>query len=164
MSQLGTKPGKPGVGPKADVDIMEIACHRVSGGNAQGAALVTRMPISFLGNVDPETGNVVDPKHELYGRCIAGTILIFPGGKGSTVGSYVIYQLKKRGKAPAAMVNLKSEPIVAVGAIISGIPLVDRVPPSLLEVEAGTGVVVDANREILRVSLKASSEDQALRS
>lgn len=128
---------------------MEIRCHRVSGGCAEGPALVTRERISFLGNVDPGTGVVVDPAHELYGRSIAGAVLIFPGGKGSTVGSYVIYQLRKRGLAPAAMVNLKSEPIVAVGAIISDIPLVDRVPEWILDVKDGTWLVVDAKREVV---------------
>lgn len=126
---------------------MEIKCHRVASGRASGPALVTRDPISFLGNVNPETGVVVDPAHELFGRYIAGTVLIFPGGKGSTVGSYVIYQLKKRGMAPAAMINLRSEPIVAVGAIISGIPLVDRVAEEIFELKSGILVEVDADRE-----------------
>ena len=106
---------------------------------------MTRDAISFLGNVDAATGVVVDPAHELFGQCIAGKVLIFPGGKGSTVGSYVIYQLKKRGLAPAAMINLRSEPIVAVGAIISGIPLVDRVPEEILQTKNGTMVEVDAD-------------------
>lgn len=132
--------------------ILEIKCHRVSSGCASGEAIVTREAISFLGNVDPETGIVIDPGHELYGRCIAGKVLIFPGGKGSTVGSYVIYQLKKRDVAPAAMINLRSEPIVAVGAIISGIPLVDRVSQELLEMKDGIEVTVDANKETIRIA------------
>ena len=126
---------------------MEIKCHRVACGCASGPALVTREAISFLGNVDAATGVVVDPAHGLFGQSIAGKVLIFPGGKGSTVGSYVIYQLKKRGLAPAAMINIRSEPIVAVGAIISGIPLVDRVPMEILQVESGTVVEVDADKE-----------------
>ena len=127
----------------------EIVCHRVSGGCASGEALVTREPISFLGNVDPKTGVVVDPGHELFGKRVSGKVLIFPGGKGSTVGSYVIYQLKKNGIAPAAMINLRSEPIVAVGAIISGIPLVDRVPEDILSLDDGIKVKVDADRGLL---------------
>ncbi len=104
-----------------------------------------------MGNVDPETGRVVDPSHELFGKSVSGKVLIFPGGKGSTVGSYVIYQLKKRGLAPAAMINLRAEPIVAVGAIISGIPLVDRVPEEVLGIAEGRPVEVNADREIVRV-------------
>jgi len=107
--------------------------------------------ISFLGNVNPENGVVVDPAHELFGQCIAGKVLIFPGGKGSTVGSYVIYQLKKRGLAPAAMINLRSEPIVAVGAIISGIPLVDRVPEEIMQIKSGTWIEVDADHGLIRI-------------
>ncbi len=130
----------------------EIKCHKVASGHASGPALVTKEPISFLGNVDPATGVVVDPGHELHGKCLAGTVLIFPGGKGSTVGSYVIYQLKKRGVAPAAMINLRSEAIVAVGAIISGIPLVDRVPEEMLQLPSGTRIEVDADSELISIS------------
>ena len=130
---------------------MEIMCHKVASGHAVGPALVTREAISFLGNVNPETGMVIDPAHELFGQSIAGKVLIFPGGKGSTVGSYVIYQLKKRGRAPFAMINLRSEPIVAVGAIISGIPLVDRVPEEVLQIESGILVEVDADQGLVRV-------------
>jgi uncharacterized protein len=131
---------------------MEIKCHKVASGFAGGPALVTKEPISFLGNVDPATGVVVDPAHELFGRSVAGVVLIFPGGKGSTVGSYVIYQLKKRDLAPVAMINIRSEPIVAVGAIISGIPLVDRVPEEILQLKNGTLVEVDANQGLVRIS------------
>lgn len=129
---------------------MQIKCHRVASGRASGPALVTGQAISFLGNVNPETGIVVDPAHELFGESIAGKVLVFPGGKGSTVGSYVIYQLKKRGLAPAAMINLLSEPIVAVGAVISGIPLVDRVGEEVLRIKSGTIVNVDADRELVQ--------------
>jgi predicted aconitase with swiveling domain len=130
---------------------MEIKCHKVASGCASGPALTTKETISFLGNVNPQTGVVVDPAHELYGQSIAGKVLIFPGGKGSTVGSYVIYQLKKRGLAPAAMINLCSEPIVAVGAIISSIPLVDRVPEAILQLESGILVEVDADRGLIKL-------------
>jgi predicted aconitase with swiveling domain len=124
----------------------------VATGCASGEALVTKEPISFLGNVNPETGIVVDPEHELHGQCIAGKVLIFPSGKGSTVGSYVIYQLKKRELAPVAMINIRSEPIVAVGAVISGIPLVDRVPEDILTLKDGVLVTVDADRELVRIA------------
>ncbi|MDN5309481.1 MAG: mevalonate 5-phosphate dehydratase small subunit [Methanolobus sp.] len=105
---------------------MRVNCRKISRGVAEGQVLLTREAISFLGNVDPKTGVIVEPKHELFGQCIKDRVLVFPHGKGSTVGSYVLYQLIKNNVAPAAMINSESEPIVAVGAIISGIPLVDR--------------------------------------
>jgi uncharacterized protein len=102
-------------------------------GKAEGEALVTSMPISFYGGVDPNTGVVTEKGHELQGQSIKGKILVFPQGKGSTVGSYTLYRLKKNGAAPAAMINKETETIVAVGAIISEIPFVDKIDTSKLK-------------------------------
>ncbi|KXB01127.1 hypothetical protein AKJ41_02665 [candidate division MSBL1 archaeon SCGC-AAA259O05] len=95
-------------------------------GEAEGKALVSEDPISFLGGVDSETGEIVESGHQLEGKSLKNRVLIFPHGKGSTVGSYVIYQLALNEVAPAAMINQISEPIVAVGAIIAEIPLVHK--------------------------------------
>ncbi|ADP77295.1 predicted aconitase subunit 2 [Methanothermus fervidus DSM 2088] len=99
----------------------------ISKGNAKGKPLVSNEPLSFLGGVDPKTGKVIDPRHPLKGKSIKNKILIIPGGKGSTVGSYVLYQLAKNKTAPAGIICIKAEPIVAVGAIIAKIPLVDGI-------------------------------------
>jgi predicted aconitase with swiveling domain len=96
-------------------------------GEAEGEALCTKEPIGFFGMVDPKTGEVTDPGHELHGRSIAGKVLVFPGGKGSTVGSYVLHSLKWNAAAPLALVMEAAEPIVAAGAILAEIPAVDRV-------------------------------------
>jgi predicted aconitase with swiveling domain len=90
-------------------------------------ALVSPEPVGFLGGVDPETGLVIEKGHPLEGQSVAGRVLVFPTGKGSTVGSYTLYRLAKKGLAPAAIINAQSEPIVAVGAIISDIPMVDQI-------------------------------------
>ncbi len=122
-----------------------LKAHIVSRGKAQGDALVTSQPISFLGSVDVKKGIIIEKGHELEGKSISGKVLVFPGGKGSTVGSYAIYQLKKNGLAPLAMINVKAEPIVAVGAIISDIPLVDNVEKNPVEtIRTGDKVLVDA--------------------
>jgi len=110
-------------------------------GKAEGEALVTSMPISFYGGVDPNTGGVLEKGHELQGQSIAGKVLVFPQGKGSTVGSYTLYRMKKNGTAPAAMINRETETIVAVGAIISEIPFVDKVDVG--KIKTGTKVTVD---------------------
>ena len=113
---------------------MKIKGRTIARGQAAGKVLMTKDPISFLGNVNPETGEVVDPNHDLFGKSIKDTILVFPQGKGSTVGSYVIYQLKKNNAAPAAIINLECEPIVAVGAIISAIPMIDKLEQNPYEI------------------------------
>lgn len=105
----------------------------VKKGKAEGEALVAHEKMGWLGCVDPETGEVIEEGHELEGKNIAGKVLAFTTGKGSTVGSYTLYALKKNGKAPAALVCEESEPIVAVGAIISDIPMVDKIDIKKLE-------------------------------
>ena len=116
-------------------------------GKAEGTALVSKEPIGFYGNVDPETGVVTEKDHPLEGKSIAGKILVFPTGKGSTVGSYTMYWLKKSGNAPAAIVVRESEPIIAVGAIISEIPMVDKI--DIEKITDGSKVRVEGNKVIV---------------
>lgn len=113
---------------------MRIKGRAISKGIASGPALVASQPISFLGGLDPSTGQVVEHGHELEGTSIKDKVLIFPHGKGSTVGSYVMYQLKKNGVAPCAIINLRCEAIIAIGAIISDIPVVDQLECNPLEI------------------------------
>ena len=115
----------------------------IKAGKAAGRALVSPEPIGFLGGVDPDTGVVVEPNHPLNGQSVAGRVLVFPTGKGSTVGSYTILRLARNGVAPAAMLNAQSEAIVAVGAIIADIPMVDQL--SLQFIQDGDWVVVDGD-------------------
>jgi len=129
---------------------LKLTGRAISKGCASGEALVTAHAISFLGSIDPKTGVVIERGHELHGLSVKDRVLVFPHGKGSTVGSYVIYQLSKNGTAPCAMVNEESEPIVAVGAIISGIPLVDRV--AISRIRTGDMVSVDGDMGIVTIS------------
>jgi len=99
------------------------------------------MPISFYGGVDPNTGEVIEKGHELQGKSVKGKILVFPTGKGSTVGTYTLYRLKKNGMAPAGMINRECETVVAVGAIISEIPCVDNIDIS--QIKTGDLVRID---------------------
>ena len=123
---------------------MELKGRAVKSGIAEGIALVSPEPIGFLGGVDPETGIVVEAGHPLEGQCVAGRALVFPTGKGSTVGSYTLYRMARSGTAPAAIVNAESEAIVAVGAIISGIAMVDQV--DIAQIRTGDRVRVEGNR------------------
>ncbi len=116
-------------------------------GKAEGEALVTSMPISFYGGVDPNTGVVLEKGHELQGQSVKDKILVFPQGKGSTVGSYTLYRMKKNGVAPAGMINKECETIVAVGAIISEIPCVDKIDISKLK----TGLKLALENEIVKI-------------
>ena len=121
----------------------------ISPGNVSGEAIVSHEPIGFYGGVDAKSGVVIDRGHELEGKSIVDKILIFPCAKGSTVGSYVIYGLKKNGVAPRAIVNEETETIVATGVILAGIPCVDKIDLKQLDVKTGDVVKVDADAGVV---------------
>ena len=123
--------------------------RKIYAGSAEGEALVTKMGISFFGGVDPDSGIIVERGHELEGQSIAGKILVFPSGKGSTVGSYTLYRLKVNGIAPAAIVNAECETITAVGCIIAEIPCVDQIP--IERIQTGWKVRVDGEAGALEI-------------
>jgi predicted aconitase with swiveling domain len=110
-------------------------------GKVEAEVLKTTMPISFYGGVDPNTGIVIEKGHELQGISVKDKILVFPQGKGSTVGSYTLYRMKKNNTAPAAMINKECETIVAVGAIISEIPCVDKI--DITKIKTGDHIQVE---------------------
>ena len=108
-------------------------------GKAKGEVIKLDEPLSFLGGVDGATGEM-----RVREGNVAGKILVFPKGKGSTVGSFVMYDLMVHGKAPAAVINESAETIVATGAVISSIPMIDQIP-SVRIFEDGDIVTVDAD-------------------
>jgi predicted aconitase with swiveling domain len=128
---------------------MKFQGRKIYQGQVEGEALVTSMDISFFGGVDPETGVVVEKNHELEGQSISGKILVFPTGKGSTVGSYTLYRLKLGGMAPLAIVNAECETITAVGCIISEIPCVDKIP--IEQLKTGARIIVDGEQATVEV-------------
>ena len=128
---------------------MKLTGRKIFKGKVAGEALVTKDSISFYGGVDPETGVVVEKGHELENQRITDKILVFPSGKGSTVGSYVIYQMAKTGKGPKALILQDCEAIVAVGTIISELPCVDQIDVS--KIETGMQLEVDGDNALVEI-------------
>ncbi len=118
-------------------------------GRAKGIAIVSNEPIGFYGGIDSNTGIVIEEEHPLKGRCVKDKILVFPCGKGSTVGSYVIYGLKKNGVAPRGIINEETETIVATGVILAGIPCVDKI--DILKIKEGDTVLLDAEKALVTI-------------
>lgn len=104
----------------------------VYAGAARGVVLKSNVPLGLFGHLNPATGVYKEAGHPLDGRCVAGRVLAFPRAKGSTVGSYILYALRKTGKAPAALVLSQCDTIVAVGSILGAIPTLDRIDLSRL--------------------------------
>src|SRR5512136_1602174 len=116
----------------------------ISPGKVKGTALVSKEPIGFYGGINIKTGIVIEKSHLLEGKSVKDKILVFPCGKGSTVGSYVIYGLKKNLVAPAGIINKETETIVATGVILAGIPCVDHIDIS--KIKTGDKLVLDATK------------------
>jgi predicted aconitase with swiveling domain len=119
----------------------------ISPGNVEAEAIVSDEPIGFYGGIDAKTGEVIEKDHQLEGESVTGKVLVFPCGKGSTVGSYVIYGLQRNGVGPVAIVNQETETIVATGAILAGIPCVDGI--DIGQIKTGDRVLVNADEGIV---------------
>jgi len=118
-------------------------------GLSRGRALVSMKPISFLGGVDSNSGLIIERNHDLKGKSVKGRILCFPHGHGSTVGSYVLYSLAKKGLGPKAIVNQTADPVVVVGAIIANIPMIDQV--DIQQITTGDNVEVDCSKGLIKI-------------
>lgn len=125
--------------------ILIVHGRGISRGRGTGELLVSPAAISFLSGVDPDTGIIVEKGHPLEGESITGKVLAFPHGKGSTVGSYVLYALKRNKKAPAGIINTRADPIIAVGAIMGKIPMVDQPEEDIMQLRNGTCITVDGD-------------------
>jgi len=111
---------------------MDVRGRVIRAGRARGPVLYSEEPVGFFGCVDPRTGEITDRTHPLRGRSVAGAILVFPRGKGSTVGSYTLYACARNGCAPAGMVLAECGAIIAAGAAMGQIPTVDRIDVTAL--------------------------------
>lgn len=121
----------------------------VVSGHAKGVALVSTKPLSFLAGIDVETGIIVEKGHDLHGKSVSGKILCFPHGHGSTVGSYVLYSLVKKGLGPRGIINETAEPIVVVGAVIAEIPMIDQI--EIARIRSGDLIELDGESGTARI-------------
>ena len=127
-------------------------CRRIVGGTGEGKTLVTSQPINFLAVVNVNTGIITDRLHQLYGKSVKGSVLIFPYAIGSSVGAYSIYSLKEYGNAPSAVVCSKADITTASGCALANIPVVDlpkETPLSSLRQGLKARVEADARRILL---------------
>ena len=130
----------------------KFKCHKISEGCVEARAIISKSNNMFY-LINPETGEVIENAHDLQGKSIANKILIFPGGKGSSVvQADGLYQLKMRQNMPAAMVIQHPETVLVSSAIIMEIPMVDKVDPAFYEeVKEGDLVRIDADHEVVEI-------------
>jgi predicted aconitase with swiveling domain len=129
-----------------------VHCHKGVGGVVTGEACVTHDPISFFADVDWRTGEVKTKEHELYGKNVSGKILVYPIPKGGIAAAWTLYEMVKRGCAPKAIINARTNPATLQGAIIGKIPLVDRLETNPLEViQTGDLVTVKPDEGVVEI-------------
>lgn len=139
--------------------MIKIKARSVTSGVVEGEAIVSQMPISFTGGMDPDTGTIREPGHDLEGRSVAGKILVFPTGKGSTTGSWQFYAAFKRGNAPKGIINVKAEGVVAVSAIITDTPMVHELENDPLGlIKTGDFVKINADEGFVEIEGKSENE------
>lgn len=129
-----------------------FSCHKISEGKAQAEAIISKDRIMFY-QVRPEDGMMEEKNHHLEGRIIARKILIFPGGKGSSVVQQDgLYHLDRFRNMPAALIIQDPDPVIVAGTIIMELPMVDRLPAEFYEtVKDGDTVVVNADEGYVEI-------------
>jgi predicted aconitase with swiveling domain len=129
---------------------MKIQGRTIVKGDVKGEALVTKDNISFMGSINPKTGYVIERGHELEGECLKGKILVFPSAKGSTGGSYMLYDVVKNGVGPAGIINVKAESIVVIGAIMAELPMIDGI--DINKIKSGDYLHLNANEGTVTIT------------
>lgn len=125
----------------------------IVGGMAKGMILLTTQPINFLSSVDNKTGEITDKNHELFGKFLKDSILIFPYSVGSSVGAYSIFALKMNNASPSGIVcSLKTDITTASGCAIANIPLVELCKDQVIpEIEIPSEGVIDGSSGFLQI-------------
>ena len=131
---------------------MRFTCHKISEGKAKGQAVISQDNMCFY-RIYPESGVVMEKARSLEGKSVARKVLIFPGGKGSSVvQADGLYQLNMHQNMPAAMIIQFPEPVPVSSAIIMEVPLVDRVDPAFYKmVKDGDTIVVNADEGYIEI-------------
>ena len=120
-------------------------CHKISEGCIEGEVIISKDDVMFY-LIKPETGEVIEPEHDLENKIISNKILIFPSGKGSSVvQADGLYQLTMKNHAPKAMIIQRPETVLVASAIIMEIPMVDKVEEEFYKiVKNGDRIRLDA--------------------
>lgn len=112
---------------------LTIAGIPLVAGAADGLALVSDVPLSFWGGVDPDTGEVIDQHHPWAGEHVTNRVLVLPQGRGSCSASGVFLESVANGVGPAAVVVSSRDPVLGLGAVLVEELLGRQVPVVLVD-------------------------------
>jgi predicted aconitase with swiveling domain len=129
-------------------------------GQVEAEAIVSRLPFGFWQGLDPQTGLVIDQRHDLVGQSLKDKVFVYPYGRGSTGTPGIFLEAVRNKVAPVAIINLTSEPMIQVCALLAksffgkSIPVVDGLEKNPIEtIKTGDMVKIDGRAgtvEIIR--------------
>ncbi len=137
---------------EGDLKSIILKGRKIVEGMVAGEALVTKEPLSFMGSINPKTGFIIERGHEIEGQCMKGKIFVFPQAKGSTGGSYMLFDVVKNDVGPIGIINIEADSIVVIGAIVAELPMVDKI--DIDQIETGDYIILNATLGTVEVQKK----------
>ena len=98
---------------------VSIKCKVAVSGNVRARLLYSKDSFCFWGGADPQSGLIRDNRSDCYEKNMAGQVFAFPFGKGSSGAGLVILEQVRLDCAPAAIINLRSDPVILTGPLIA---------------------------------------------
>lgn len=127
--------------------MVTVAGHSLVSGRAGGPVVFLEESVSFWGGVDPQTGRIIEPRHPQTGRCVTGTILVLPHGRGSSSSPSVVAEMIRLGTAPAAVVMAEVDPMIVLGSLVAAEMYGVVLPVALVADHLGLGEAVTAEMQ-----------------
>lgn len=132
--------------------------HGCAAGVFEGEVVVSSQPFGFWQGMDPQTGVVIDKRHDACGLSVKGKAFVFPFGRGSTGTPGIFLEAVRNGCAPRAIVNVKSEPMIIMCALLAeaffkiSIPIVDGLDVNPMEVlRTGDRIRINGTTGVIEV-------------
>lgn len=122
------------------------------GADAEGEAMVFKVPFSFIGDVDPKSGEITMADHPLKGTNLKGKVLVTTTGHGGTIAPYMAYQAQKNNCNPIAILCNHADSLTLECAIVMGIPIIDGFDSDITEIlKTGDRVVVNGKEGLVKI-------------
>ena len=103
-----------------------LRCHPGIGPQVTGTALVAKDNFSARYDLNRKSGVFSRPAHALAGQSYIGRILVLNQAKGGVATAWMLHEMKSRGIVPLALIFNRVNPILAQGAALGAVTLVDR--------------------------------------
>ena len=104
----------------------ELRCHVGIGPTVEGVALVADDNFSARYDLDRLKGMFSRPQHKLYGQSYQDVVLVLNTAKGGVATAWMLFEMTSRQIAPKAILFNQANTILAQGAALANLTMVDR--------------------------------------